>query len=346
MNELTQKEFEQVLLSLLSEDVELKDYSFTEMSGQAFGNVVRVTNKEGAHSDLVLGSLYSGYKNGKGVNEVEEIAKTMVIGSLKDKKPEKIQQKEAEKKDAEEEKLNLQVKDFIEQVLGLCSDDLNLFDKKGYFNPSSMLNPEADDCSEAEKNIFDMIDEIEGVFKNHEEERIELLKNVHVFFAKKEHESVYKNYAYSDTLGMLAVYYEGKFNADEPFINGCITKNYIDEIGVDMMELHMTALENTEMDYPAVEHEVSGGILLTNSKCRFGATAVLYSGKLKEIAERYGCDKLIIIPLSVDAFFIVPDNGADSLRLLKKADELMKKRYADVMTNQVLQYSLKDDILF
>ena len=47
--------------------------------------------------------------------------------------------------------------------------------------------------------------------------------------------------------------------------------------------------------------------VLTNREKIFGASAMLYSEKLKELADRFGCD-LLILPSSVHEVLIVPDD--------------------------------------
>ncbi len=88
--------------------------------------------------------------------------------------------------------------------------------------------------------------------------------------------------------------------------------------------LYRTARQNTERDMPELlvsmsellsemtgvflrEDDAAPMYVLTNREKRFGASAMLYSEKIKRLAERFGCD-ILILPSSVHEVLLIPDD--------------------------------------
>ncbi len=63
--------------------------------------------------------------------------------------------------------------------------------------------------------------------------------------------------------------------------------------------------EGTESEPMSFTSYASGIYVLTNRKRIFGATCMLYSNKMKEIADRYDCD-LYILPSSIHEVILLP----------------------------------------
>ncbi len=80
------------------------------------------------------------------------------------------------------------------------------------------------------------------------------------------------------------------------------TKRYMPELLVSMRELveDLTGISiQGEDDLPMY--------VLTNKEKRFGASAMLYSEQMKGLADRFGCD-LLILPSSIHEVLLLPDD--------------------------------------
>ncbi len=77
--------------------------------------------------------------------------------------------------------------------------------------------------------------------------------------------------------------------------------------------------------------------VLTNKEKRFGATAMLYSERMKELAERFGCDPLIL-PSSVHEVLLLPDDHCQEYTFYRQMVSEVNR--TQVEAEEVLSYNL------
>ena len=122
---------------------------------------------------------------------------------------------------------------------------------------------------------------------------------------------------------LAVIFYYGMENAAFGRASVMIHNSHLDMWGKSAEEVYRIARRNMKRSMPELllpmqkmmeelmikrmnEDELTLYVL-TNREKIFGASAMLYSEKLKELADRFGCD-LLILPSSVHEVLIVPDD--------------------------------------
>jgi hypothetical protein len=77
--------------------------------------------------------------------------------------------------------------------------------------------------------------------------------------------------------------------------------------------------------------------ILSNQEQMYGASALLYSKRIKNLADRLQCD-LIILPSSVHEFLLLPDDGENEYTFYRKMVEDVNT--TQVEPEEILSYSL------
>lgn len=118
--------------------------------------------------------------------------------------------------------------------------------------------------------------------------------------------------------------------------------------------LYRTAGRNTKRDMPELlvsirelVEDVTGisvqgeddlpMYVLTNKDKRFGASAMLYSKQMEELAERFGCD-LLILPSSVHEVLLLPDDHCQEYTFYRQMVSEVNR--TQVEPEEVLSYGL------
>jgi len=122
----------------------------------------------------------------------------------------------------------------------------------------------------------------------------------------------------------------------------------------DAESLYRTAVRNTKREMPELlvsirelVEDVTGitvqgeddlpMYVLTNREKRFGASAMLYSGQMQELAEQFGCD-LLILPSSVHEVLLLPDDHCQEYSFYRQMVSEVNK--TQVEPEEVLSYGL------
>lgn len=109
-------------------------------------------------------------------------------------------------------------------------------------------------------------------------------------------------------------------------------KRGMPELLVSMRELI------AEMTGVAVrEDDATPMYVLTNQEKRFGASAMLYSEKIEQLAERFGCD-LLILPSSVHEVLLIPDDHVREYAFYRQMVEEVNRTHVE--PEEVLSYGL------
>lgn len=337
MENLTLEEFEIVLTSLLTEAAGLGDCEFTETINNS-KNCLNIKDKNGTEVSVVLSGYYDSYKKEKNIQKSAEMALNHVIEELNRKKTEaKV----------------FDLKNLLESVLLLKDSDTNFSKNSTTKNVSEEVDKSVlEDLDTEETNndctpefIQDILGTIKNIFDETVMQKQKLLENVNGFFVNKKYLELYSSYAYTEMLDMLFVYHVGELENDEDIINGCIPVTKMEEIGITIQELHAHALENLVNNYPVSVFEAAGdGVILSNKLCKYGATSILYPNVLDNMATKNQSD-LLIVPLSMDAFYVVPDKGSTDW-LIGRINELMKKKKDSIVSDKVIRYSFDNKNLF
>ena len=77
--------------------------------------------------------------------------------------------------------------------------------------------------------------------------------------------------------------------------------------------------------------------VLTNKEKCFGASAMLYSEKIGPLAERFGCD-LLILPSSIHEVLLIPDDHVREYAFYRQMVEEVNR--TQVEPEEVLSYGL------
>lgn len=112
----------------------------------------------------------------------------------------------------------------------------------------------------------------------------------------------------------------------------CNTRRGMPELLVSMRELiaEMTGIV-------VREDEATPMYVLTNQEKRFGASAMLYSERIGRLADRFGCD-LLILPSSVHEVLLVPDDHVREYAFYRQMVEEVNR--TQVEPEEVLSYGL------
>lgn len=97
------------------------------------------------------------------------------------------------------------------------------------------------------------------------------------------------------------------------------------ELVREMTGMHMRADEELPM------------YVLTNQEKRYGASALLYSEKIKSLADRFGCD-LLILPSSIHEVLLLPDDHQQEYTFYRQMVNEVNR--TQVEPEEVLSYSL------
>ena len=116
----------------------------------------------------------------------------------------------------------------------------------------------------------------------------------------------------------LAITYRCMFGEDSSGVAAFfIQPDQIAYSGMTLKELHQTALSNTQRMFPLEIIELAPEMkAITNKQKVFGATAILYPGVLKTIAEKENSD-FYLLPSSIHEMILVPDRGDFSEKELR-----------------------------
>ena len=110
------------------------------------------------------------------------------------------------------------------------------------------------------------------------------------------------------------------------------TKRGMPELLVSMRELVMELTGAWIRDEDALPMYV-----LTNREKRFGAAAMLYSERIRELAEKFGSD-LLILPSSVHEVLLIPDDRCREYSVYRQMVEEVNR--TQVAPEEVLSYGL------
>lgn len=131
-----------------------------------------------------------------------------------------------------------------------------------------------------------------------------------------------------------------------------IHNSHLDMWGKDPEEIYQAAQQNMKQSMPellismkeqleemaGVEIEENGNLyVLTNREKIFGASAMLYSEKIKELADRLGSD-LLILPSSVHETLLLPDDREQGYGFYKKMVNEVNTTRVD--PEEILSFSL------
>lgn len=108
----------------------------------------------------------------------------------------------------------------------------------------------------------------------------------------------------------------------------------------DMDELYDTALANTERIFPAEVHHVAEGMYcITNSQHTFGAAAMMYPDKLREVSEMMGSD-MYIVPSSIHEVICISPDLADPTDIYEYTQYSNRQYLAakDVLSDSLYYY--------
>ena len=119
-----------------------------------------------------------------------------------------------------------------------------------------------------------------------------------------------EQYAHAYFLDMLVVYKQIVQNDEQGFTTRTILPAEVAESGLTMADLDRIAKENTARILPAKCVDFNGMTIVTNESGSMGASAVLYSDLVAEIANGFGSD-VYLIPSSIHEFIVLPVGGFD-----------------------------------
>lgn len=343
MTELTKEAFNKIFTALLTETKELAHYDFVELPN----GIIRVSN--GTYStEVILDGFYRSFLSGDhSLDGTVAIAAENIVNDFKQRQKED----DAKKKDHE---LDVELNSILEKIFGISLKDLE--DISATDTTTDSKKDDSDNFDESPKNssetpsydfsnIENMLSSIEDVFCNTEEEKAEVLSSVTGFLVHNKQEPFYKenNYAYSKVMGMLFVYHIGEYTGN--VMDGYISNDTLKRLKINLTELHSAAFKNMVKNMPLAKFKAAGnGYVVTNGNAKYGAAAILYPDVLKEIAEENNSD-LIVVPLSEDGFYVIPNKG-DTEWVLKKIQTLMDKNRENIVSDDVLRYSHLNDNVY
>lgn len=170
---------------------------------------------------------------------------------------------------------------------------------------------------------------------------------------------------YVKYLDLAVVFYIEMENEQDGYFSTLIKNELVEKWRVTEGELYAVAMENMQRQFPGVMERLDDVILrmlhessensvcgleeqiimdienplyiVTNGRCLWGASAVLYPDLLKKLSDVVQAD-LILIPSSIHEMLAWPDRGAMDIKELKEIVKVINQN--DVRAEDVLSYNL------
>lgn len=150
-------------------------------------------------------------------------------------------------------------------------------------------------------------------------------------------EELLENVPHTEYLDMSIVYRFIISEDESGFGTVLLTNDLVQELSLDMEEVNQTAYENTKHLFPAViTRAFDNFYIMTNTHILNGATTVVYSEYLEELAEKIGSD-YYVIPGSIHEIYAVPAHLHKVENLLKM---LKEGNYGYAEKNEILSGSI------
>lgn len=164
-------------------------------------------------------------------------------------------------------------------------------------------------------------------------------------------------------MDLAAVFYYAMECPEGERASVTIRNTHLKMWGQDRDQLYHTAKENMERDMPGyllpmneIIAELSGieqtedehqMYILTNTEKLYGAAAVIYSGKLEELAERLQSD-ILILPSSVHELLFLKDDHALQYQAYRKVVAEVNAAFVEsteVLSDNIYRYDREKDLI-
>ena len=178
---------------------------------------------------------------------------------------------------------------------------------------------------------------------------------------KENNEEYLKDAVTEDWLDLALCYGVLLPDNDAPGGMVMLTKGLAEEAGLSGEEIRPLALENTKALFGDTLRSIDQVLfseygediacpegesmyVLSNRQNWYGAAAILYTDKVRELAEREGMD-LYILPSSIHELILTPkkDKSDDALKEIIREVNDMEKSREEILTDSLYLYSLEKD---
>lgn len=141
-------------------------------------------------------------------------------------------------------------------------------------------------------------------------------ENVIIAFANREtYGDHLDSIVHKDYLDLVIVFKE-LVQSDEEVLSRVITYADLEMMKMSIEELNELAKANSRRLLPPELKDFFGMSVLTNENMLMGASAILYSDLLEQVAELFG-DDVYLIPSSIHEFIAVPATGLEADALVE-----------------------------
>ncbi len=144
----------------------------------------------------------------------------------------------------------------------------------------------------------------------------------------------------------LSLIYRVVIRCNDEGINTILVNEAVmQEMGLDMRQLHSLALKNTKEIFEPEIYELSAKALMVSNKYQtFGAVSIMFEDLMEELSERLETSQMYVIPCSVHEFIAVPMQGTDLESLVAMLAEGNRDftRQQDILSNAIYLYDAKD----
>lgn len=154
----------------------------------------------------------------------------------------------------------------------------------------------------------------------------------------------------------LSIMYRVKVNEDEGGLASYVVTNEIlERVGISPEMLHEAAFKNTQEMFPVTVTSLGGFLanslgseefgcetetqIFSNAKNLYGATSIVYTDKIQEIAEKYDSN-LLVFPSSIHEVLLMPGDKEDIAAMSGMVTEInsMAVDLEEQLSNQIYFY--------
>lgn len=181
-------------------------------------------------------------------------------------------------------------------------------------------------------------DDIDFSFKDYKDKVVMQIINT------ERNTQLLENLPHRNIINMSVIYRVVMRCNEEGIDTILVNEAMMQELGVDMRQLHSLAVKNTKEIFEPEIYELSAKALMVSNKYQtFGATSLMFDDLMSELSERLKDERLYVVPCSIHEFIAVPFDGTDleSLVMMLAEGNHDFTKEQDILSNSIYLYDAK-----